>query len=118
MCLQIRHTLMATLLLGGSLSALAANGEGLGKNKRGLNQDGGGIQFILSHKTDLNLDASQLSQLNAINDKIETQREKLKQDPEIRDLFREMHDAQESGDQQAVRPARKKLREAMEKRAA
>ena len=108
--------LAAVLILAAPLCFGAAGGEKKGKGAdQGLNGPGP-VEFILDHQKDLNLDATQVSKLTDIQSKISTQKEKLKQDPEIRDLYRAAAEAKASGDQEAVRAARKKMREAIEKK--
>src|SRR4051812_35603800 len=117
MAIRCGHTgaFLAALLLAASLGHA---GEGKGKGKGGepgiANNDG--IDFILEHAQDLKLDSDQKAKLTELGAKIGTQKEKLKADPEIRELFKAMNEAKQGGDQEAMRADRKKLREAMEKK--
>lgn len=102
-----------------ALSASAGDGTpGKGKNKGpaagGNNREG--VEFILEHEKDLDITSDQKQKLEDLSTKITTQREKLRQDPEMQELYKDAKEAQDSGDKEAVRAARKKIREAMEKK--
>lgn len=114
------HALVAVaLVIGVAVQAGdAPNTKGKGKNKPGAGaaNEKEGIEFILDHEKDLDLSATQKKQLEDINAKIAKEREKLIQDPEMLELFKEQKEAKDSGDQEAVHAARKKIRQAMEKK--
>ena len=114
--------LTAVVIFGGTtLPLIAGDGTAPGKHKpAGANANADapklGVEFILEHAQDLSLDADQKTKLTELNTKIEAQKDKLKQDPEIRELFRDAKEAKDSGDETAMHAARKRLREAMEKK--
>jgi hypothetical protein len=99
--------------------ASAGDGTGgKGKNKGpaagGNNKEG--VEFILQHEKDLDLTADQVKKLEDVSAKVNTQREKLRDDPEMQELYKDAKEAQDSGDKDAIRAARKKIREAVEKK--
>lgn len=121
--LHILHScaLTAAVIFGGTIVVHAGEGTGPGKHKpAGANANADapkqGVEFILDHAQDLALDAGQKTKLTEMNTKIEAQKDKLKQDPEMRELYRDAKEAKDSGDEVAMHAARKRLREAMEKK--
>ncbi len=118
MCLKSLRTfafLTTLLVLGSSLFAADAPNKGKGKNKpAGGPKDG--LEFIIGHEKELDLTAAQVKQLDDLNTKVTQEREKLKDDPDMKELFKAQYEAQQSGDQEAIHSARKNLRTAMEKK--
>ena len=90
--------------------------KGKGKTKPGAGGNKDGLEFIIDHAKDLELTSTQEKQLEDLNTKVTQEREKLKEDPEMRELFKAQYEAQQSGDQDAIRTARKNIRVAMDKK--
>src|SRR5262249_27059482 len=74
--------------------------------------------FILEHAQDLGLTSDQKTKLTEIETKVKAAREKMKDDPDVKEIGRELYELKESGaDEEAMRPVRKRMREAMKKKA-
>src|SRR5437762_8974433 len=98
-----------TFLLAACFVTSAAFAAADGKPNKGdrPQREGGGLEFILEHAKDLALTDDEKTKLTDLNSKIKKAVEKAKDDPEIKDLGRELYELRESGaDEEAIRPTR------------
>ena len=69
------------------------------------------FEFIRSHENELGITEEQKNKFKDLNVRRDTQREKMKADPQARELFKQMLEAKNNQDQAALESARKQLRE-------
>ena len=74
------------------------------------------IGFINEHEAALVLTSDQKEKLNEIAKKVEDKREQFKDDPELRDLFKQVHEARINEDEEKMKSLRKQMREAFDKK--
>ena len=74
------------------------------------------LALLEKHARDLSINPEQQKKIDALKAKNESAREKSKEDPEIRGLVKEMMQARKDGDEEKIAAARKKMREAVEKK--
>lgn len=100
-------TLLAMCVFGASQAAENKAG------KRDFPMAGGPLQHILEHAKELNLTAEQKTKLEALVKEMAggDKREKLKENPEARELFKEMMEARKSGDEEKLKLLRQKMME-------
>ena len=108
----------APLVLGSLfmvLNSSAAEGQEKGKNRPAARWPSI-TGFIKEHEADLALTADQKEKLGEIDKKVEGHREKAKDDPELRDLFKQVHEAKKDEDEEKMKALRKQMRETFEKK--
>jgi hypothetical protein len=114
MKIRLAATVILTILFVAPAVFAAAEGK---RNKGDKPLREGGIEFIVEHAQDLALTADQKTKLTELESKVKAAREKMKDDPDVKEIGRELYELKESGaDEEAMRPVRKKMREAMEKK--
>ncbi|HYG73512.1 MAG TPA: Spy/CpxP family protein refolding chaperone [Planctomycetota bacterium] len=109
-----RHLMAAAVAL--SLCAGGAfSGEKGNKSERGeRNGKLGGtpmIDHVLKHEKELALTAEQKKKFEALKDKAEALQEKMRKDPEARELFKEVAQARKSGNEEKLRELQTKVKE-------
>jgi len=117
---QMRNSLMLTTLVTFFTFSSAAFSAGEKGEKGGMRgrMGPGAMEFALleKHARDLSINPEQQKKINALKAKTEQAREKTMEDPEIRGLVKEMMQARKDGDEEKIVAARKKMREAVEKK--
>lgn len=114
---MLRHIEVSVFLSALLLTALLPPSAQAGEKGKGAGADREGpIQRILSHATELNLSADQKTKLEAIQKENAAKvgvdlREKFKDNPEARAIFKELKEARDSGDEAKLKTAREKYRE-------
>lgn len=93
----------------------ARDGKGEGKGPRGQAR-GNQIEALLKHAADLNLTAEQKTKIEALKQKFEKEREAIQQDPEAKELFKQIAEARKANDEAKLKELREKVREAIKKK--
>jgi Spy/CpxP family protein refolding chaperone len=113
----MRRTLLLTVIALLSFSVTAAEGntravpvaaEGARKNTAGKD---GPLALVIQHAEDLGLNGDQIRQLQSLRDDLQSEREKMMQDPAVRELYQQALDAKKSGDTAKLEELKKQLME-------
>ena len=73
------------------------------------------FEFIKKHDKELDLTAEQKKKIDALQEKAEKTREKMRDDPDTRKLFTEVKEARKSGNEAKLQELQAKVREMMQK---
>jgi hypothetical protein len=118
--MTIRAVHILPLVVAFVASAAFAANDGNKGNKQhdgGPGGPGSGIEFIIDHAKDLALTADEKTKLTELASKLKTAIEKAREDPDVKELGRELYELKESGaDEDALKPTQKRLRQAVEKK--
>jgi Spy/CpxP family protein refolding chaperone len=88
-----------------------------GERKMGKMMEGPGqeFEFIKKHDEELDLTSEQKKKIDALQEKAEKTREKMKDDPDTRKLFTEIKEARKGNDEAKLQELQGKVREMMQK---
>ncbi len=99
--------ILGTITCLGTLSAGEAPKRPAGRE----GQRTGPLAFILEHRQDLDLSTDQVQKLEALQKKVKEAFEKLRDDPQFREHFKEILAARRAGDEEKARKLREEFRE-------
>jgi Spy/CpxP family protein refolding chaperone len=113
---MLRATVFCSVCLAFSAPSLTAGEKG--ERKKMMEAPGGQeFDFIKKHEKELNLTGEQKKKIEALEEKSQKFRDKMKEDPDTRMLFKEVKEARQAGDEAKLHEIQKKIREHMQKQA-